>query len=500
MTTERTDTFMARLGVETYRVGGSVRDELLGGTPKDSDYMVREVPLFDLGRKLRVALAEGNYPKPSVKPLVLRDGRQAGWRVSARGLGSIEIVLPRTEVSTGPGHRDFDIKIDPFVTLEQDSQRRDFTFNALYRQIDGTTGIEVEVLGAPVVIDPTGRGLYDLEHKLISTTHETSFRDDPLRTLRALRFVAKMGYDLTAETQRQMVEHASAVDGLSAKGYASGTVVEELSKMLMGDDAVKALRLARDTGVLAAILPELAPMFGFDQGSRYHDLTTDEHTFKALETAVKVGAPLRVRWAILFHDSGKPASAWVGKDGRKHYYSTIVRHEDGEPSMTTEDHEVVSERIWRAAADRLGVDRALREDVATLVRNHMVPIQVRNPALRARKMRVQFGDAMTSDLILHRMCDISGKGSSSTAALSSVAELEAARQAAQAAGVPASVKDLAVNGHDCIEGGLNGRDIGLALGDILHEVVCQPDERRMSRAWQLGRLGFQREDGGEVDE
>jgi tRNA nucleotidyltransferase/poly(A) polymerase len=489
MTTERTDTFMARLGAETYRVGGSVRDELLGGTPKDNDYMVRGVPLLDLGRMLLAELIAGGYPKPAVKPLVLRDGRQAGWRVSARGLGVVEIVLPRTEVSTGPGHRDFDIKIDPDVTLDQDAKRRDFTFNALYKPVAQDLLTDV--------VDPTGRGLYDLEHKLISTTHETSFRDDPLRTLRALRFVSKLGYDLTAETQRQMETHASAVTGLSAKGYASGTVIDELSKMLMGADAVKALRLSRDTGVLASILPELAPMCGFDQGSRYHDLTTDEHTFKALETAVHVDAPLRVRWALLFHDSGKPESAWVGKDGRKHYYAAKVHDLDhGGETVLTEDHEVVSERIWRAAAERLGIDRSLREEVATLVRNHMVPIKVRNPGVRARKMRTQFGDAMLRDLLLHRMCDISGKGSSSTAALASVAELEAERQAAQIAGVPASVKELAVNGHDCIEGGLTGRDIGAALGDILHEVVCQPDERRMSREWQLGRLGF----GGEPDE
>lgn len=495
MTTKRTDTFMARLGAETYRVGGSVRDELLGSAPKDNDYMVRGVGLFDLGRLLRTALDEGGYPKPAVKPLVLRDGRQCGWRVSARGLGSIEIVLPRTEASRPPRagenvHRAFDIVVDPAVTLDQDSKRRDFTFNALYMRIEDIAGVAVE----RSVMDPTGRGLYDLEHKLISTTHETSFRDDPLRTLRALRFVAKMGYDLTAETQRQMVEHASAVTGLSAKGYASGTVIDELSKMLMGPDAVKALRLARDTGVLAAILPELAPMFGFDQGSRYHDLTTDEHTFKALETAVHVDAPLRVRWALLFHDSGKPESAWVGDDGRKHYYA----RKDG----STEDHEIVSERIWRAAAERLGMDRALREDVAKLVRNHMVPIKVRNPGTRVRRMRVQFGDAMLRDLFLHRMCDISGKGASSTAALRAVAELEGVRQAAQDSGVPASVKELAVSGFDAIGAGLEGRAIGVALGGILDEVVCQPDEMRMSRDWQLTRLGVPAyvEDGGEADE
>lgn len=472
---------MASLGVESYRVGGSVRDELLGRPSKDADYMVRGTALRPLGELLKLALRDGRYPKPSVKPLVLRDGRQAGWRVSAKGLGCIEIVLPRYEQPRTPRkgenvHRAFDITIDPNVSLAGDSMRRDFTFNALYMRVEDIAGVAL----ARDIHDPTGRGLYDLERKLVATTHEHSFRDDPLRTLRALRFVSVLGYDLCTDTQRQMETYAAAVTGLSAKGYASGTVVDELSRMLMGPDAVKALRLARDTGVLAQILPELAPMIGFDQGSRYHDLTTDEHTFKALETATKVDAPLRVRWALLFHDSGKPESAWTGKDGRKHYYA----QKDG----STEDHEVAGERIWRRAAGRLGMDRPLREDVAKIIRHHMVPIKVRNPGGRARRMRVQFGDDMLQDLLMHRMCDITGKGVASMPALDAIGTLERERKIAQDSGVPASTKELRVNGHDAMELGLSGRQIGGALNSVLIEVVDQPDALRMGRDWQLERL------------
>ncbi len=317
MSIERADIFISSLGVEAYRVGGSVRDELLGRAPKDADYMIRGVSMLDLGRRLRKAAV--SWPKAAVKPLVLRDGRQAGWRVSARGLGCLEIVLPRTEVPRAPRkgenkHRAFDIVVGPYITLEEDAKRRDFTFNALYKTIRDLDSHGVQFDGSPGVsiADPTGRGLYDLEHKFVSTTHETSFRDDPLRTLRALRFVSTLGYDLSAETYRQMQLYAPDVTGLSAKGYASGTVLNELSRLLMGSDAVRALRMARDTGVLAAVLPELAPMIGFDQRSRWHDLSIDEHTFKALETAVHVDAPLRVRWALLFHDSGQATKhGWI---------------------------------------------------------------------------------------------------------------------------------------------------------------------------------------------
>ena len=494
MNVSRTDNFIASLGVEAYRVGGSVRDELLDRAVKDADYMIRGVRMNPLGRLLGEALKEAGFPKPSVRPLVLRDGRQAGWRVAARGLGCIEIVLPRTDIPRAPRegentHRAFIIKIDSQVGLEEDSKRRDFTFNALYKRVEDVAGLST----LATIHDPTGRGLYDLEHKLVQTTHPDSFRDDPLRTLRALRFVSTLGYDLSASTFDQMRLHAVHVTGLSAKGYASGTVLNEMDRILMGDNAVKALRLARDTGVLAVLFPELKPMLGFDQGSRYHDLTTDEHTFKALETAIKVDAPLRVRWALLFHDSGKPATAWVGPDGRKHYYQQFktldrasVMHAPGTAQVNL-DHEVVSERLWRAAAARLNATAKLRNEVATLVREHMVPIKVKNPATRVRRARVKFGDEMLRDLFMHRMCDISGKGTSSLPALENIAEMERLRQEAAESGVPAAVRDLQINGNDLKELGIEGRQIGVVLSQVLDEVVVRPDEENLTRERQIKR-------------
>lgn len=490
---KRADIFIASLGLEAYRVGGSVRAELLGVPAKDADYMIRGVPLFDLGRALRAA-----RPGAAVKPLTLRDGRQAGWRVTDKGIGSLEIMLPRTEVGRPArkgenAHRAFDITVDHRVPLAEDAKRRDFTFNALYKSVRGLDGGTMARPLGTDVLDPTGRGLYDLQHKLIQTTHNSSFRDDPLRTLRALRFVATLGFDVTMETKFQMDWAADAVTGLSAKGYASGTVLDELSRMLMGDDCVKALRLARDTGVLASILPELMPMLGFKQGSRYHDLTTDEHTFVALETAVKVDAPLRVRWALLFHDSGKPAVAWVGNDGRNHYYARQLPNNDMiDPysGALNLDHEEQSEYIWRQATDRLSVPKELREDVAKLVRHHMVPLGKRNPGAWIRRQRVILGDDLLRDLLLHRACDLAGKGSSvrNLDAIGNIAQMQQLLDDARIAGVPAKTGDLEINGNDAMTLGHVGRNIGNALREVLDEVVVDPTEQKMSREWQLGRL------------
>lgn len=491
MATERLDTFISSLGFESYRVGGSVRDHLLGRKIKDCDYMVRGETLADIYSRLH-AKADG-IDKFAVAPLKLRDGRQAGWRVAGRGLGLVEVVLPRTEVSTGPGHRDFEIVLSPTLPVEEDALRRDFTFNALYYgPLNDATD------DTPDLHDPLG-GVEDLMRRRVCVTHADSFRDDPLRILRALRFLSTLDYELSPETYALMCAHAESVTGLTDAGV-SGTVIDEFSKLLMGQNPAKALRVARDTGVLAIALPELAPMLGFDQASRYHDLTTDEHTFRALETAAHVDAPLRVRWALLFHDSGKPESAWVGTDGRKHYYSpsdaqwslaatasAAARNSDTvHIAPKPADHEVVGERIWRAAAGRLNAEKKLRDEVSVLIRNHMVGVAKVNP-VKVRRERVRLGDALLRDLYLMRMCDLTGKGKANAKHLETVGHLEGVRAAAERENVPVSPKDLLIDGNDLKAEGIQGRAIGDALRAVLDEVVCQPSGVRLDRDWQLER-------------
>lgn len=465
MTVKASDNFIRSLGVEAYRVGGSVRDELLGRTPKDADYMVRGVSLFDLEALLHDT--HGSLTTNlKLSPLRLRQGGQFGWRAAARGLGCIEIALPRTDLPTGPG-REMQVTVDPELGLADDARRRDFTFNALYKPL-------MDGYADDFVADPCGRGLYDLSHRLIETTYPESFRDDPLRTLRALRFVSR-GFDLTETTTRQMTRYASEVGGLTARGHTSGTVLDELSKILMGDRPDLALRIARDTGVLAVAIPELAPMLRFEQGSRYHDLTTDEHTFVALATAAHVGAPLRVRMALLFHDVGKPESQWFDARNLAHYYA-----KDG-----TEDHEVVGARIWRTFAKRVNASRELRDDVAKLIREHMVSVEgSKSKAPKVRRDRVRFGDDMLRDLYLHRMCDLSAKGGTMVNLdhIKHIGTLEAERQAAQDAGVPAGRKDLQITGKDIKA---DSRDIGRVLSAVLDEVVVDPSPHKLTREWQL---------------
>ena len=246
--------YVAGLGLDAYLVGGAVRDELLGRASKDADFLVPGVDI----EGLRSALA----PHGRVEDLVVA-GRTVGLRLFPRDRAlralapaGIELAPPRRERSTGPGRHDFEIAVDAFAGVAEDLGRRDFTINAMARRLaDGT------------LIDPYG-GRDDLERRLLRTVSERSFAEDPLRIVRALRFVSQLDFDPEPATLAQMREQAASVELVSAERIGGGLAADgmgELSRLLLGGEPRKALRLARDTGVLAALLPEFEPAIGYEQ-------------------------------------------------------------------------------------------------------------------------------------------------------------------------------------------------------------------------------------------
>ena len=193
----------------------------------------------------------------------------------------------------------------------------------------------------------------------------------------------------------------SLVSGERIGGGLAADGLGELSKLLLGSHPAKALRIARDTGVLVHLLPELEPAIGFEQESRYHALTVDEHTFAVVQAAADAGMPLRVRLAALFHDAGKPQVAWRGTDGRLHYYA--------KRGYATKSHEQVSAELADAALSRLRYPTDLRKRVVRIVRAHMFDPGKGDP-LRARKLLARFGDSLAFDLLDHKEADLRGKG------------------------------------------------------------------------------------------
>jgi putative nucleotidyltransferase with HDIG domain len=432
------ETYVSSLGLDAYLVGGALRDELLGIESKDLDFLV---PGFDI-----VGLRAALEPHGRVDDLVVAS-RPVGLRLYPRDRAvrelvpaGIEFAPPRREESTGPGRHDFAIVVDPDASVEEDLARRDFTVNAIARRLDGGS-----------VVDPFG-GRDDLERRILRTVSPRSFAEDPLRLVRGLRLVSQLDLDPEETTLRQMHEEAVSVALVSAERIGGGIAADglgELSRLLLGGNPAKALRLARDTGVLVAVLPEFEAAIGFDPGSRDHRMTVDEHTFAVVQAASDAGVPLRVRLATLLHDLGKP------EPGRR-------------------DHAAAGAEIAARALRRLRYPNELRERVVTIVRFHPFVLGD-GDAREARRLLALHGAGVVLDLLDHWECDLRGRDRSPQveAKLVRVKRFRAVVDGELAS--PYRLADLAVDGSDLIELGYEpGPALGRALAELLAEVVNDP--------------------------
>jgi tRNA nucleotidyltransferase (CCA-adding enzyme) len=450
--------YVRSLGLDAYLVGGAVRDELLGLDSKDADFLVLGVDTDGL----RAALA----PHGRIEDLVVAD-RLVGVRLHPRDgrirkltPAGIEFAPPRKEVSTGPGRHDFQIVADPSLSVEDDMRRRDFTVNAMARRLE-----------TDELVDPLG-GRADLEARRLRTVSPQSFREDPLRLVRALRFVSQLGFEPDEALLSQMREEAPAVKLVSGERIGGGLAADgmgELSKLLLGAEPARALRLARDTGVLVELLPEFGPAIGFDQESRYHDLTVDEHTFAVAQAAADRRFSLPVRLAALFHDLGKPRVAWRGRDGRLHYYA--------KPGFAAHGHDQVGAELAAQALLRLRYPNALRQRVVRIVRRHMFQ-PGKGDARRARRFLRRNGDELAFELIDHKQADLLGKRGTEgePPPLDEIEALLRFREVVeQERSSPHRLRDLAIDGDDLIALGVRpGPRLGRILNELLDAVVDEP--------------------------
>jgi tRNA nucleotidyltransferase/poly(A) polymerase len=222
---EEIETTLATAGAETYIVGGAVRDELMPDTPpsKDIDFLVRGLPIKDL-----VAALE---PLGKVVPM----GVQFGTVTLFTGGESFDFALPRTERSTGRGHRDFEVTPDHTAAVEDDLSRRDFTMNALAKDSEGN------------IVDMFG-GLQDIQDKVIRAVGDplSRFKEDPLRILRAIQFAVRFGFDIEPNTAAAMERYASRLSSVSRE-----RVLAELTKAWTKGrtDTELLVRLLDETGV-----------------------------------------------------------------------------------------------------------------------------------------------------------------------------------------------------------------------------------------------------------
>ncbi len=257
-------------GLKIYCVGGAVRDQLLGLPLQDHDWVV-------VGGTPQEMVARGYQPVGRDFPVFLHPQTHE------------EYALARTERKTALGYKGFAIYAAPDVTLEQDLLRRDFTLNAIAQDADGK------------LIDPHN-GIADLRAGILRHV-SPAFGEDPVRILRAARFVARFGFSIAPETlalMRGMVVNGE-VDALVPE-----RVWQELARSLMEKTPSRFFTTLRECGALAKILPEVDVLFGVPQPPQHHpEIDCGVHTMLVLDDAAQHDYPLEVRFAALTHDLGK---------------------------------------------------------------------------------------------------------------------------------------------------------------------------------------------------
>ena len=257
--------------MQVYCVGGAVRDELLGLSIKDKDYVV-------VGSTAEQMVASGYKPVGKDFPVFLHPNTHE------------EYALARTERKTAAGYKGFAVHAASDVTLEQDLARRDLTINAIAKSPDGT------------LIDPFN-GIADIKAKTLRHVSD-AFAEDPVRILRAARFAARFNdFTVAPETNalmQQMVQ-AGEVDALVPE-----RVWQELSKGLMEAKPSRMFEVLRDCGALQKILPELDKLWGVPQPPQHHpEIDTGVHVMMVIDYAAKQNFSLPIRFAALMHDLGK---------------------------------------------------------------------------------------------------------------------------------------------------------------------------------------------------
>ncbi|MBV9646516.1 MAG: HD domain-containing protein [Candidatus Eremiobacteraeota bacterium] len=418
-----------------YTVGGRVRDEVrsaVDGVPhevKDVDYVAVGLTLDELLPRLR-ALGRSE----------LVGARFAVVKVTLEGT-TVDVALPRTERSTGVGHREFDVHAGADVTLEDDLARRDFRMNMLARALpDGT------------LVDPYG-GEADIRAHRIDVLRAEAFAEDPLRMLRACQFAARLEYRISEATMAAMREAAPLVATVSAE-----RVRDELVKMLSARRPSIGFEAMREGGVLAIVLPELLAGFGVEQ-NEWHAYDVYHHTLATVDAAP--ADTLTVRLAALFHDIAKPQT----KDG-PHFYR----------------HEIVGEEIARTVLSRLRFSNDQVEDVAALVRHHMYVADPEMGEKAIRRLIRRVGTERLTELFALRAADIAGSGlpkrdDHNERFQERVSDVVASKP-------PFSVRDLAIGGDDVVAmliakgklpgGSRGGPAVGAILGELLEWVLDDP--------------------------
>lgn len=334
------------LGAEVFLVGGTVRDRVRRKEPYDLDFVVRNVAPADFETFMR---------RRGRLDLV---GQSFGvYLFTAKGSDArpVEIAFPRKEVSTGSGHREFEVVCDPKISIEEDSRRRDFTCNAMYVALSDVD--DNGKFDRSAVID-FHNGLQHIKARLIVAVGNPEDRilEDPLRMLRAMVLIARTRYRLEGNTFGAIKKHAQLLTTIAPE-----RIREEFDKVMSADKPSVSFKAMQRTGLLKVFFPELADCVGKGQNPKHHSYNIFDHLIYAVDAACGLTDDLNVRYAALCHDLGKAPTRAV---------KPADKGGTGPDDVTFHNHEVVSTRLAFAFFHRYKYPKKFAEEVIGLVRQH----------------------------------------------------------------------------------------------------------------------------------
>ena len=397
-----------------YIVGGAIRDILLELKPKDVDFAT------NLSYETLKTLFSEYTPKETGK-----------------SFGVLRIRINNIDYEIAKFREDIygkEKKVSFVDDIKNDLARRDFTINAMaYNQKEG-------------IID-LYNGQKDIENRIINFIGNAEERiiEDPLRVLRAFRFMSRLNFSLSENTIEAIKKQKDLL-----KNIPEERITMEFSKLLLGENIKNTLTLMRDTGVLELIIPEFKTTYDFNQCNPHHNLDLFNHIINVVS---KVPADLELRYSALLHDIAKPVVQTFDEKGIAHYKT----------------HEIVGADMARDILTRMKLPVKLIDTVVEIIKKHMILYKDITDK-KFNKLLSEMGYDNLWRLIEHSIADNSSKNNE---VVSTENDLHERLKRAVEKQMQVTVNDLAVNGKDLIELGFTGKEIGEIKKELLDKYLSE---------------------------
>lgn len=405
-----------------YIVGGAIRDVLLGLKPKDVDFAT-------------------NLPYETLKILF----SEYTPKETGKSFGVLRIRINDIDYEIAKFREDIygkEEKVTFVDEIKNDLVRRDFTINAMaYNETEG-------------IID-LYNGQKDIENKVINFVRNAEERiiEDPLRTLRAFRFMSKLNFSLSKNTIEAIKNQKSLL-----KNIPEERITIEFSKLLLGENIKNTLTLMKDTGVLEIIIPEFKATYDFNQCNPHHNLDLFSHIINVVS---RVPADLELRYSALLHDIAKPIVQTFDEKGIAHYKT----------------HEIVGADMARDILTRMKLPVKLINTVVEIIKKHMILYKDVTDK-KFNKLLSEMGYNNLWRLIEHSIADNSSKNNE---VVSTENDFHERLKRAVEKQMQVTVNDLAVNGKDLMELGFNGKEIGEIKRELLDKYLSEEIQNKKEK-------------------